>query len=921
MATAREQALQSLRDMGYSQGQINSAIEQVKSQQSQWQTASQIKSNIQNNSSTYFWGWAMYGSWSSSSSSSSSNSWGSTGGISSNTNAEDKYGDASWNSTWAWPMDFTGMDWKIDEWWLKFWANVSGEKAWYLTDRNNSIAAHLNSKWIYDEEGIANWLNQFKDFYNASKIEKDNTIRAIKERLSAITNWATGNGLTNKETDTWVTGVEWWSLNEKKWELWAKTWQYYDSDGNYYNIYWYDEMSPEYQAKVDGMTEEQKKMVSNLWAAGMQDVAKYYLDQTRVGDQITAQQDIKKQLHDIDMEEFAIQTGQTLRNAEESYNNLKQNWQYLGNLWMPWVSSTKIQAIGDCISEAKTQLNELNKLLDLQKSAKDTEWKGQVLNYTQQMQNIAYDLKWKVWDEITWLLSKYTTAELEGKLDTIDGITAFKKDLLDELDKNLSGITSASLWQMQYINQEYQKIADKAYEYAQNANKVNADMSAVKWYYVDDNWNPILDNYGQVIKTQWTDWMEPVFDKETGKLITFTYDENGNRTANVEQLWDSSAWVTPNWVLSGTSWLWTGIAKMRTERNNNPTAMITDVAKSLWWVEGVDYVVWDSWKNNEWKTYYTAKLLWDPIDTTIKLLDNAAKTWKWAFYTAGWKQRWTHTAMTDDAWLKLSNDQKKQVVLNMLQREWGNINNMSYYVEQSQGNAWVWQAWNKYNQALVDLFNKDSLTAEDKKTITEWADKWWFWMTMAQFWDAKEEYLAQQAWTSDKLNALNRMRDAIWYMLVNYPGEAWSIAAASERWQIWQKIGNSVFGSWDSSSSWWDFMSEYNYLRDNLTMQHFLELKEWGATFGAMSNAEWDIISKAASNLNVKTQSKAKFEQTLVKIYNELGDDLVWKLSKKDIINLYSQPTGQEEVSQGTQVFQSQGNAWGSSMWWGRIFK
>jgi hypothetical protein len=64
------------------------------------------------------------------------------------------------------------------------------------------------------------------------------------------------------------------------------------------------------------------------------------------------------------------------------------------------------------------------------------------------------------------------------------------------------------------------------YEYSQNANKVNADMSKVKGYYVDGNGNPILNNQGQPIQVPQDAPMEPVFDKETGKLITFGLDEN-----------------------------------------------------------------------------------------------------------------------------------------------------------------------------------------------------------------------------------------------------------------------------------------------------------------------------------------------------------------------------------------------------------
>ena len=62
------------------------------------------------------------------------------------------------------------------------------------------------------------------------------------------------------------------------------------------------------------------------------------------------------------------------------------------------------------------------------------------------------------------------------------------------IDNNLSGLTSASLTQMQWINQQYQDVANKMYDYAQNANKVNSEMSAVKGYYVDGNGNAILND-------------------------------------------------------------------------------------------------------------------------------------------------------------------------------------------------------------------------------------------------------------------------------------------------------------------------------------------------------------------------------------------------------------------------------------------
>ena len=112
-----------------------------------------------------------------------------------------------------------------------------------------------------------------------------------------------------------------------------------------------------------------------------------------------------------------------------------------------------------------------------------------------------------------------------------------------------------------------------------------------------------------------------------------------------------------------------GSGKTRTDRNNNPTAMTVDVAKTLELKEGIDYVKGDKFPDSN---LYTAKLLGDPMQTTIKALDTAAQNKATqAFYTNGGQQRWTHTALSDSEWLGMTQDQKQKVVLDMYQRENG----------------------------------------------------------------------------------------------------------------------------------------------------------------------------------------------------------------------------------------------------------
>lgn len=109
----------------------------------------------------------------------------------------------------------------------------------------------------------------------------------------------------------------------------------------------------------------------------------------------------------------------------------------------------------------------------------------------------------------------------------------------------------------------------------------------------------------------------------------------------------------------------TGSTGMRTDRHNNPTAFTTDIARQAGLVEGVDYVAGDPFGNGQ---YQTAKLLGDPIATTIKVIDSIG------FYTQSGQPRWSYIDQIPEArnWSNLSYDQKRQVIAQMYQREGGN---------------------------------------------------------------------------------------------------------------------------------------------------------------------------------------------------------------------------------------------------------
>lgn len=105
----------------------------------------------------------------------------------------------------------------------------------------------------------------------------------------------------------------------------------------------------------------------------------------------------------------------------------------------------------------------------------------------------------------------------------------------------------------------------------------------------------------------------------------------------------------------------------RTDRHNNPTAMTTDVARNAGLKPGIDFVIGDPFRGGDGQIYHTAKLLGDPIATTIKAIDTAG------FYTSGGKPRWTYASKIPNIqnWKNLTKEQKVAIVKQMYKFEGG----------------------------------------------------------------------------------------------------------------------------------------------------------------------------------------------------------------------------------------------------------
>lgn len=102
---------------------------------------------------------------------------------------------------------------------------------------------------------------------------------------------------------------------------------------------------------------------------------------------------------------------------------------------------------------------------------------------------------------------------------------------------------------------------------------------------------------------------------------------------------------------------------MRTDDNNNPAAIITDVVRQSGLIFGTD------WENGtpfpHPSDLVTARLLGDPVQLTIRIIDVVG------YQTHLGNPRWTYINMPKFIWHSLTADQKRDVIGYHYQHEGG----------------------------------------------------------------------------------------------------------------------------------------------------------------------------------------------------------------------------------------------------------
>ena len=138
------------------------------------------------------------------------------------------------------------------------------------------------------------------------------------------------------------------------------------------------------------------------------------------------------------------------------------------------------------------------------------------------MVTLQDDLNLKVNRSIQDSLNQFQAADIAGKIDTPQELEALRVNLLQNLDKQIAGITDANINQRQFIIERYDNIAKEKQKYFENSQAINSDMSQARGYFVNGNGDPVISaTTGQRIPMAIKPPMPPVFDAKSGNLISF----------------------------------------------------------------------------------------------------------------------------------------------------------------------------------------------------------------------------------------------------------------------------------------------------------------------------------------------------------------------------------------------------------------
>lgn len=324
-------------------------------------------------------------------------------------------------------------------------------------------------------------------------------------------------------------------------------------------------------------------------------------------------------------------------------------------------------------------------------------------------------------------------------------------------------------------------------------------------------------------------WIESNMDTKynmqlvDGKMVF--YDDYGNikDTYNPTTPTDNIRWSEGWWE----DW-------MRTDRHNNPTALMYTTWVANWFQSHwYDVTKWEKFPDSNNYTIDMSNLD-DPVKATIDYIDA---------YTFEYKgqPRWTHTNISEDKRNSMSYPEKEDVVKLMYSREWGSG---ELFGESSSFSS------NTFDQTMEPYFIKALNPAWNKLTTADYKAIWDIWYEskefMQQAYNYKKSKDAELKPSAERLiTQLKELRD--WLM--------------TEDGKV-DFVNMQNFRLWTPLTDGRDLSNRFKQIISSEWLQNLVALKEQWATFGALSDNELNFIVAMATHLD-KWSTKEDFFNNL----------------------------------------------------------
>jgi hypothetical protein len=381
---------------------------------------------------------------------------------------------------------------------------------------------------------------------------------------------------------------------------------------------------------------------------------------------------------------------------------------------------------------------------------------------------------------------------------------------------------------------------------------VNGGMSL--WEAITENIRkPIMD------KPEYKKWVNDKFWIDTSKnlvniwWVDYLMDEQGNFSLpTLPWVW-LDLWFIQAWDLS---WLASQYPWEASFKNNNPawiTWGVSDDLKKLWTNAGINFTKWTARPANEWWAY----VKFDTIEDWMKAYDiamtqrrgnatvNTYLNW-WGTWTVWLPENILNKKVKD-----LSAEEKKTVQNAQIKKESPWLYN---YLQGQTTGQWMtdWQS----NIVKSWLFDATFETYfEQHKKITSLGTEKDRQAIFASMWISS--YTEFQRLANER--KLNKPADQRTIQLLEK-------LDSLEKWvkTFWPRSLEVSLNP--------DLKADYNFIKSNLSLESLQAAKAKWATFWALSDAEWKILSAAATALNPRLSAE-KFQSEIQNIRNQIYEN------------------------------------------------